>query len=172
MANIINSSASPELSGNSTPLSSNHNEVRIRVAERKCFSFNVPDSRDKTLIEDMVSSIASNGWNNTHIDTVRQLFQLLQKYDINETIRFLEHIQLYGIMWEIRGDTSKDLVAAKDYYEKSSQEKWLCGTCKLGRCYAEGRGCQKNLVKAEQYLEAVVVDCPEAEQFLDWYGLR
>ena len=136
------------------------------------FSFRVDNQRDRGLIKALLYEIGTSGPRGPHIDDIRQLVQLLRHYDLDETIRMLKSMNAYGIVWEIRGDISSDHVKAREAYEKSSQKEWFCGTCKLARCLAEGRGCQKDLARAKVLLQDVTLECPEAEQFIDWYGLR
>ena len=103
---------------------------------------------------------------------LKELVKILRKYDIDETTRMLRFLGDEGLALEMIGDSSKDLVKAKQAYEDSAMCGNPCGGCKVGRCYAEGRGCSQDRQLARQYLETVAKICSEAEQFLDWYGLR
>ncbi len=172
MAHLKSSSGLPGQPGATSSSPQSNDVVVIKVKGGDQFSFRIDNPVDKQKVEELIYEIATSGERGPHIDVVRQLAHLLRLYDLNETLRFLEFTKSYGIIWEIRGDVSKDHFKAKEAYEKSSQNDWLCGNCKLGRCYAEGRGCQKDITLAKKYLKAATAICSEAEQFLDWYGLR
>lgn len=138
---------------------------------RKKFTFQIDDPDDQKkvyrLMNDLLGEDAS--WEAFH-----QLVRILRRYDYNETIKMLKHIDEEGLMWEVIGDSSLscDPKKAVDAYLKAIRNDNLCGLCKYGRCMAEGRGCLQDKALARQSLMQASRECIEADHFLDWYGLR
>ena len=86
----------------------------------------------------------------------------------------LKHIDEEGLMWEVIGDSnlSSNPTKAVGAYLKAIKNGNFCGLCKLGRCYAEGKGCRQNNNLARRSLMQVSRECIDADHFLDWYDLR
>ena len=108
-------------------------------------------------------------------DALRELAPIIQKYDpLAAALLLLQ-----------AGDVGEAMVVAGDYFDESGQDvdafkafkesaKYghVCGKCKLGRGYALGFGCKKNKKLAKKWLEEAAQECPDAEDYLDQYGLR
>ncbi len=76
-------------------------------------------------------------------------------------------ISLYG-----REDAEQEaLDFGKRHIQKAADNGDACGKCWLGRYYAEGKGCKKNKRMAKKWLEEATQECPDAEKYLDQYGL-
>ena len=70
------------------------------------------------------------------------------------------------------GDYMPDMTAALEKYQQSAKNGNHCGMCRLGCCYAEGKGCYKNKRLAKYWLEKAAAQCEEADEYLDVYKLR
>ena len=70
------------------------------------------------------------------------------------------------------GNYMPDLTAALDMYRLSAKHGNHCGMCRLGCCYAEGKGCYKNKRLAKYWIEKAATQCEEADEYLDIYKLR
>ena len=143
----------------------------ILFLKEKEFSFQIDDPDD--LLQVCLLSDDLQGAN-VNMNSFRQLVRILRRYDFEETIKMLKHIDEKGLIWEVIGDSycNTDPEKAMQAYDKATMEGNNCGLCKLGRCYAEGRGCEQDLSAAKGCFLAVSEDCLEAYHFLDWYGLR
>lgn len=135
------------------------------------FSFQIDNPDDLSLVCLLSDDLQGT---NANKKSFGQLVRILRRYDFEETIKMLRHIDEKGLMWEVIGDSclSSDPTTAMQAYDKAIMEGNNCGLCKLGRCYAEGRGCEQDLSAARDCFWAVSEECYEAYHFLDWYGLR
>lgn len=156
----------------STSSSSPEKDGKLSLTlDGKKFSFQVDDPVDQMrvylLMKDLLGEDASG-------DAFHLLVRIVSRYDLKETIKMLKHIGEEGLMWEVIGDSniSSDPKKAVSAYWDAFANDNICGLCKYGRCLAEGRGCQQDNRIARQSLIQASRECPEADQFLDWYGLR
>ena len=135
------------------------------------FSFQIDNPDDLSLVCLLSDDLQGTNANKKSFD---QLVRILRRYDLEETIKMLKHIDEKGLMWEVIGDSylSSNPTTAMHAYDKAIMEGNNCGLCKLGRCYAEGRGCEQDLSAARECFWDVSEECYEAYHFLDWYGLR
>lgn len=135
----------------------------------KKFSFQIDDPGDQErvylMMDDLLGTDAS--WS-----SFRHLVRILRRYDLDETINMLKHIDEKGLMWEVIGDSFNNPTKAKDAYLEAIKNGNACGYCKLGRFYAEERGGMQNSLLARQCIMQASLECMEADHFLDWYGLR
>ena len=72
----------------------------------------------------------------------------------------------------VAGGGERMMEEGKKYAKKAAEDGHECGKCWLGRYYAEGKGCTKNKVLAKKWISEAASVCPEAEKYLDQYGLR
>lgn len=70
------------------------------------------------------------------------------------------------------GNHMPDMTLALKLYKLSAKHGNRCGMCRLGCCYAEGKGCYKNPKLAKYWLEKAAAQCEEADEYLDVYKLR
>ena len=138
---------------------------------RKKFTFQIDDPDDQKKVYRLMYILTNQDapW-----EAIAQLVRILRRYDYNETIKMLKHIDEKGLMWEVIGDSnlSSNPKKAVDAYLKAFKNGDFCGLCKLGRCYAEGRGCLQDKTLARKRLMQVSCECIDADHYLDWYGLR
>ena len=70
-------------------------------------------------------------------------------------------------------DADQDaLIFGKKYLQKAANSGDACAKCWLGSYNAEGKGCIKNKILAKKWLKEAAQECPDAEKYLDQYGLR
>ena len=108
-------------------------------------------------------------------DALRQLAPIIRKYDPIAAALLLLRIGEHGDAWLVAGEYWGEQSMEKDAFKafkESAKYGHPCGKCKLGRYYAEGKGCDKNRALAEKWLKEAVSVCPDAEKYLDQYGLR
>ena len=106
---------------------------------------------------------------------IRHLASIIKKYDPFATARLLLRTGDYGEAWEVAADCWDELAMEEDAfrgYRESAKYDHPCGKCKLGCYYAQGKGCKKNKALAKKWLEEAAQMCPDAEKYLDQYGLR
>lgn len=72
----------------------------------------------------------------------------------------------------VAGGGERMMEEGKKYAKKAAEDGHECGKCWLGRYYAEGKGCKKNKILAKKWISEAASVCPEAEKYLDQYGLR
>ena len=154
------------------PVSNPEKDGKLSLTlDGKEFSFQIDDPEDQKtvylLMNDLHGEDAS--W-----DAFNHLVRIVSRYDLKETIKMLKHIGEEGLMWEVIGDSnlSSDPKNAVSAYWDAFVNDNICGLCKYGRCYAEGRGCPQDKILARRSLIQASRECREADQFLDWYGLR
>ena len=130
----------------------------------------ITDLEDGPVVEALMPKL-----NNGDEDALRQLAPIIRKYN-----KFASAVLLFRA-----GDSDEAWLDAGDYWEEEAMEKDAfkgykkaaqyghpCGKCKLGRYYAEGKGCKKNRAMAKKWLNEAAQECSDAEEFLDQYGLR
>lgn len=75
----------------------------------------------------------------------------------------------YALLGDYLADVKHDFQGAFDAYSESDS---IYSTMKLGCLYAEGKGCKKNPDTAKELFESILSVYPDAEKYLDEYGLR
>lgn len=130
----------------------------------------IKDPEDATILPELMKE-ANNG---SRI-AAHKLARIISNYDsLAAGSIFLGH-GFTGEGWESIGDGFDDHSVydkAIDAYKKSAEARHYCGKCKLGRYYAEGKGCKKNMILAKKWLKEAAEECSDAEKYLDQYGLR
>ena len=130
----------------------------------------ITDQQDDLAVEALMPRVKSGD-----IDALRELAPIIEKYDPIAAAMLLFRTGDNGEAWIIAGDywdeVGQDVDAFKAY-TASSKYGHPCGKCKLGCYYAQGIGCKKNKALAKKWLEEATQECPDAEKYLDQYGLR
>ena len=130
----------------------------------------ITDSRDSIIAHELMEQ--ANYGNHS---AARHLADILKKYDPIAAGNLLIQHGYDGEGWETIGDCLDESSLhheALDAYKESAKAGFPCGKCKLGCYYAEGKGCKKNRAKAKKWLKEAAQECPDAEKYLDQYGLR
>lgn len=130
----------------------------------------ITDQQDDLAVEALMPRVKSG-----NIDALRQLAPIIRKYDPLAAALLLIRSGYPGDAWVVAGDYWEDVgqdVDAFEAYKESAKCGHVCGKCKLGCCYAQGIGCKKNKALAKKWLEEATQECPDAEKYLDQYGLR
>ena len=131
----------------------------------------INDAKDRAIFDALLDKVNKAG----DEDAVQELFNFLDKFNHDAALYFLLHVGHIGEAWKRLGDDFEigglDTHAVESY-EQAALVGYRCGECKLGRYYAEGKGCKKNLILAKKWLKEAAEECSEAEQYLDQYGLR
>ena len=78
----------------------------------------------------------------------------------------------YALLGDYLADVKGDFHGAFDAYSESAKYDNCYSICKLGCLYAEGKGCPKDPDKAKKLFEDILSEYPDAEKYLDQYGLR
>lgn len=101
-------------------------------------------------------------------EVAKELLESIGKYDNESDPLIVQGDEL------IEGGeyTPPDMTTALEKYRQSAKNGNPCGMCRLGRSYAEGRGCYKNPKLAKYWLEKAAAQCEEADEYLDIYKLR
>ncbi len=130
----------------------------------------ITDYQDGLTVEELMPRVQSGDE-----DALRQIAPIIEKYDPIVAARLLlragdkgEALEVAGDFWDEVGQDAD----AFEAYEESAKCGHVCGKCKLGCCYAQGKGCKKNPKLAKKWLEEAAQECPDAEKYLDQYGLR
>ena len=130
----------------------------------------ITDIQDGLAVEELMPRVQRGDE-----EALRQLAPIIQKYDSLAAATLLTDAGDLGEAWVVTGDywdeTGQDVDAFKAYKE-SAKYNHRCGKCKLGRYFALGKGCKKNVRLAKKWLEEAAQVCPDAEKYLDQYGLR
>jgi len=130
----------------------------------------ITDCRDNLMVSKLVEE-AKAGDKNAR----RYLASIIRKYDWLAAARLLCLDREDGEAWVLIGDVFQqrgENVDARKAYVKAAKYDYPCGKCKLGRYYAEGKGCKKNKILAEKWISEAAKDCGSAIKYLDQYGLR
>jgi len=101
---------------------------------------------------------------------LKDLMKLLMQYDKEDrrVTDLASSLHEEGILWEIKGDHATDLSERENCYGQSIVEGNNCGTCKLGRLFAQ----KNDNENAKYWIQEAAIICPDAEKYLDQYGLR
>ena len=126
-------------------------EFVITGSDGESWSVEITDCQDNLAVEALMPKVKSGD-----DDAIRHLASIIKKYDPFAAARLLVRTGDYGEAWEV----------AADCWDHP------CGKCKLGRYYAEGKGCKKNKVLAKKWLNEAGQKCSYVEKYLDQYGLR
>lgn len=78
----------------------------------------------------------------------------------------------YAMLGDYLADVKGDYSGAFNAYRESANYDNIYSICKLGCLYAEGKGCTQDLAKAKELFEGAMYEYPEAEKYIDQYGLR
>ena len=130
----------------------------------------ITDDKDEALFFPLIEKV-----NNGDEDAIPELFRILDKYNHETAIDLLLMLGKRGEAHKLEGDDFEakgDERNAKRHYKFSAESGYKCGKCKLGRYYAEGKGCTKNMSKAKDWLTQASQECDKVEQYLDQYDLR
>ena len=130
----------------------------------------ITDPKDADRIPKIMEKV-----NNGSDSAAYQLAGIIKKYDQIAAGSILLGHGYTGEGWEAIGNGFDELSVhdeAINAYKLSAVAGHLCGKCKLGQYYAEGKGCNKNLELAKLLLEEAATQCDSAEEILDQYGLR
>ncbi len=130
----------------------------------------ITDQQDKLAVEALIPKV-----NSGDDDALRNLAPIILKYNPLAATTLLFQTGHPGDAWLVFGDfydvLSQQKVAFKGY-EEATKYGHNCGKCKLGRYYAQGKGCKKNKALAKKWLEEAAQVCPDAVKYLDQYALR
>lgn len=130
----------------------------------------IMDDQDEAIIDPLIDEV-----NKGNKEAVDDLFKVLDRYNHEAALQFLIMIGEEDLASKIQGDDCEkkglDSDAFKHYLESASR-RFKCSMCKVGRYYAEGKGCKKNKEYAKEWLEDAAKQCVKAETYLDKYGLR
>ena len=130
----------------------------------------ITDQQDNLAVEALMPRVKSG-----NIDALRQLAPIIRKYDPLAAALLLIRCGYPGDAWVVAGDYWDEEGQEEDAfkaYEESAKCGHPCGKCKLGCYYAQGKGCKKNKKLAKKWIEEAAQVCPDAEKYLDQYGLR
>ena len=130
----------------------------------------ITDCRDNLVVSKLIED-AKAGDKNAR----RYLASIIGKYDWLASARLLILDGEEGEAWNLVGDIFHgrgEYVDARKAYKDAAQNNNPCGKCKLGRYYAEGKGCRKNKILAKKWISEASDDCESASKYLDLYGLR
>lgn len=145
-------------------------EFVITGSDGESWSVEITDCQDNLALEALMPKVKSGD-----DDAIRHLTSIIKKYDPFAAARLLVRTGDYGEAWEVAADCWDELAMEKDAfkgYRESAKYDHPCGKCKLGRYYAEGKGCKKNKVLAKKWLNEAGQKCSYVEKYLDQYGLR
>ena len=78
----------------------------------------------------------------------------------------------YALLGDYLADVKGDYQGAFNAYSESAKYDNIYSICKLGCLYAAGKGCVQDLTKAKELFEDALSEYPDAEKYLDQYGLR
>lgn len=112
------------------------------------------------------------------VDALWDLAEIVEKYDyIVASLIITNSVGDEGAGLCMMGEGfEKDSNVSDTYafkaFELSAKADNICGMCHLGRCYAEGKGCKKNKILAKKWLTEAATECPDADKYIDQYGLR
>ena len=130
----------------------------------------ITDQQDGLAVEALMPRVKSGD-----DDALRELAPIILKYNPLAATTLLFKTGHPGDAWLVFGDfydvLSQQKVAFKGY-EEATKYGHNCGKCKLGRYYAQGKGCKKNKALAKKWLEEAAQVCPDAVKYLDQYALR
>ena len=142
----------------------------IRESDGEEKEVEITDIQDGLAVEELMPRVQSGDE-----DALHQLAPIIQKYDPLAAATLLtdagdlgEALEVVGDYWDEEGQD----VDAFEAYKESAKCGHVCGKCKLGCYYAQGIGCKKNRALAKKWLEEATQECPDAEKYLDQYGLR
>ena len=112
------------------------------------------------------------------IDAIWELAEIVENYDYYVASLIImysvgdEGAGLCMIGEGFEKDPKVSNTLAFQAYELSAKADNICGMCHLGRYYAEGKGCTKNKILAKKWLTEAATGCPDADKYIDQYGLR
>lgn len=142
----------------------------ITGSDGKGLVVEITDPQDNLSVKALIPRVKSGD-----DDAIRQIAPIIHKYNSLASAMLLFKTGDYGDGWLALGEYYDKQSMEKDAfkgYKKAAQYGHPCGMCKLGRYYAEGKGCKKDRKKAKQMLKEAAQVCPDAEKYLDQYGLR
>lgn len=132
--------------------------------------FKFPDMKDFMLVE-LFLEMADD-----HSPYIFYAADEIKKYDGEMAFLMMVAIDAedagFALLGDHLADIQGDYSGAFNAYEESANDGNIYAICKLGCLYAEGKGCVKDLAKAKELFEDAAYAYPEAEKYLDQYGLR
>ena len=129
----------------------------------------VPDPKEFFPVEVFLGMAEDK---NTHIFYAANV---INRYDGEMAFLMMKAVDLEDVGYAFLGDfmaEKGDYTGAFDAYTESGKHDNIYSLCKLGCLYAEGKGCTQDLAKAKEIFEDVLSEYPDAERYLDQYGLR
>ena len=156
--------------GNTTGKGEVLGSLYVPMGDGDYLEVEITDCRDERTIQELTMRAKLGDKS-----AARHLATIIKKYDPLAASRLLTLAGENGEAMEVAGDAWAEQSMEKDAFKafkESARYNHPCGKCKLGRYYAEGKGCKKNLILAKKWLKEAAEECSEAEQYLDQYGLR
>ena len=130
----------------------------------------ITDPQDNLVVEALMPRVKTGD-----DDALRQVAPIIRKYDPLAAALLLIRTGDHGEAWAVAGEYWEEQSMEEDAFKafkESAKYGHSCGKCKLGRYYAEGKGCKKNKVLAKKWLNEAAQECSDVEKYLDQYGLR